>query len=127
MMSMLETLKNADSKREVTFIHAARNETLHAFAKEATEMTKNLETGSVYFGYEEPLNPDGDHQFTGYIERDFLADKVTKDTICYVCGPVPFLQNVVHMLTEIGIPSENIRYEFFGPAISLEKVIQATN
>ncbi len=36
-------------------------------------------------------------------------------------------QNVVHMLADLGVPTENIRYEFFGPAISLEKEKQAIN
>ncbi len=43
-------------------------------------------------GYEDPTNIDGDHHFTGYINKEFLVDKVTEDTICYVCGPVPFLK-----------------------------------
>ena len=38
MLSMIETLAKANSKRGVTFIHAARNEALHAFAAETKEM-----------------------------------------------------------------------------------------
>lgn len=127
MLSMIETLAKANSKREVTFIHAARNEALHAFAAETKEMVDKLEGGHAYYGYEDPTNIDGDHHFTGYINKEFLVDKVTEDTICYVCGPVPFLQNVVHMLADLGVPTENIRYEFFGPAISFEKEKQAVN
>lgn len=122
MMSMLETLVNNGSDREVTFIHSARNEGVHAFSKEASELTAKLQKGSCYYGYQEPVNPKGGHSFTGYITREFLADKISKDAICYVCGPVPFLKAVVTMLSDLGVSNENIRYEFFGPAIALEKV-----
>lgn len=65
-------------------------------------------------------NLEGRHHFTGYITESFLANTVTKETICYVGGPVPFLKNVVGMLDQLGVPAENIRFEFFGPAMSLE-------
>ncbi|MBS4179237.1 NO-inducible flavohemoprotein [Lederbergia citrea] len=121
MMSMLDALVNTNSNRKVTFIQSARNEALHAFAAEAMEMTEKLANGEIYYGYENPINAAGIHHFTGYISQEFLAEKVDKDTICYICGPVPFLKNVVNMLASLGIPETNIRYEFFGPAMALEK------
>ncbi len=121
MMSMLETLERAQSTRKITFIHSARNESVHAFASEAAEIVGELTNGVSYFGYEKPENIDGKHHFTGYINKEFLADKIKKDTVCYVCGPVPFLKNVLGMLYSLGIPENNIRYEFFGPAIQFEK------
>ncbi|VEF48896.1 oxidoreductase FAD-binding domain-containing protein [Bacillus freudenreichii] len=122
MMSMLETLVRNDSDRDVTFIHSARNEEVHAFGKDACELAGKLQRGSCYYGYQEPANPEGDHSFTGYITKEFLADKISKETICYVCGPVPFLKAVVTILGELGVAGENIRYEFFGPAMALERV-----
>ncbi len=122
MMSMLETLVKNNSNRHVTFIHSARNEGVHAFSKEACELAGKLHNGSCYYGYQDPVNKDGDHDFTGYITKEFLADKISKDTICYVCGPVPFLKAVVTILSDLGVSDENIRYEFFGPALELEKV-----
>jgi len=121
LMSMLETLVKEDTDREVTFIHSARNESVHAFNEDACQLASGLKNGSCYFGYQEPLNTEGGHHFTGYITKDFLADKLTQDTICYVCGPIPFLRSVVTMLKDLGIPEGNIRYEFFGPAMALEK------
>ncbi|MBS4209204.1 NO-inducible flavohemoprotein [Bacillus sp. FJAT-50079] len=124
MMSMMETLVNEASTRDITFIHAARDEKVHAFATKTMDMLEQLATGNVYFGYEKPLNDQGIHHFTGYITKEFLADKVSIDAICYVCGPVQFLRNVVNMLADIGIKEENIRFEFFGPAMQLEKQAQ---
>lgn len=121
MMSMLETLVANNSEREVTFIHSARHEDVHAFKNETGELIGNLKIGRHYFGYEAPLAQDSNHHFTGYITKEFIADKISTDTICYVCGPEPFMRSVVMMLAAIGVPEDNIRYEFFGPAISLEK------
>ncbi|RST58003.1 NO-inducible flavohemoprotein [Siminovitchia terrae] len=122
LMSMLEALVKNDSDRKVTFIHSARHEGVHAFNKEACELAGKLQHGSCHYGYQDPVNKDGEHDFSGYITKEFLADKISKDTICYVCGPVSFLKNVIRMLSDLGVPEENIRYEFFGPAIALEKV-----
>ncbi|MBS4175031.1 NO-inducible flavohemoprotein [Bacillus sp. FJAT-49736] len=119
MMSMLETLAIKGSRREVSYIHAARNEEFHAFKDAVVENINKLENGHVFFGYEKPLNKDGNHHFEGYITKAFLQNIVDANTVCYICGPVPFLTNIVKMLQEIGVKEENIRYEFFGPAMDL--------
>ncbi|KRG13017.1 dihydropteridine reductase [Virgibacillus soli] len=121
MMSMLDTLVQSDTDRAVTFIHSARNEEVHAFAKDAENLVKQLKKGTYYYGYEKPTNPEGDHHFIGYITEEFLKDKIANNTVCYVCGPVPFLKNIVQMLANIGVSKENIRYEFFGPAMEITK------
>lgn len=121
MMSMLDTLVQTNTAREVTFIHSARNEEIHAFAKEAANLVEQLNNGTYYYGYEKPMNVNGDHYFTGYLTEEFLQDKIAENTVCYVCGPVPFLKNVVNMLAHLGIPKENIRFEFFGPAMQIRK------
>ncbi|MBD8006659.1 NO-inducible flavohemoprotein [Bacillus norwichensis] len=122
LMSMFETLVKNDSDRKVTFIHSSRHEGLHAFNKETRELAGKLQHGSYYYGYQDPVEKDGKHDFTGYITKEFLVNKISTDTICYVCGPVAFLKNVVGMLSDLGVAQENIRYEFFGPALALEKV-----
>ncbi|MCM3024840.1 NO-inducible flavohemoprotein [Heyndrickxia ginsengihumi] len=119
MMTMLESLVNVDSKRDVTFIHSARNEEYHAFKEEQMKLCSQLENGHYYFGYEKPLDPNGDYAYTGYLNKEFLEKVIDSNTICYVCGPVPFLKGVVTSLAALGIPEENIRYEFFGPSMQL--------
>ena len=37
------------------------------------------------------------------------------DILCYVCGPSDFVENSAQFAVEIGIPSENVRTERFGP------------
>lgn len=121
MIGMLDALVQSNSKRKVTFIHSARHEEVHAFAEDTAKKVSELENGDYYFGYEKPFNPEGNHHFTGYITKEFLQDKIETNTVCYVCGPVPFLQAVVTILEDLGVSQENIRFEFFGPAIQLQK------
>lgn len=120
LVSMLETLAKHGSKRDIAFIHSARNEDVHAFRKDVNSMVEKLENGRFLYGYENPADQNGSYHFTGYLTKELLEKNITKDTICYVCGPVPFLKSVVQMLSDLGIPEANIRYEFFGPAMSLQ-------
>ena len=122
MMSMLETLVKSKTDRQVSFIHSARNENVHAFKNHAVELVEQLADGELVVGYEKPMQDEGLHQFTGYLTEEILAEKVNANTVCYVCGPVPFLQNVVKMLSKVGVKPEHIRYEFFGPSLALETV-----
>lgn len=120
MMSMLETLVKSKTDRQVSFIHSARNENVHAFKNHTVELVEQLADGELVVGYEKPMQDEGLHQFTGYLTEEILAEKVNANTVCYVCGPVPFLQNVVKMLSKVGVKPEHIRYEFFGPSLALE-------
>jgi nitric oxide dioxygenase len=35
--------------------------------------------------------------------------------VCYLCGPLPFMQAVRSALIERGVPPRDIQYEVFGP------------
>ncbi len=120
MMSMLETLTKQKSDRNISFIHSARHEEVHAFHADVISMIETLENGQLIYGYTNPVNPNGNHDYSGYLNKEILEKNLTKDTVCYVCGPVPFLKNIIPMLSELGIAENNIRFEFFGPAIELE-------
>lgn len=120
MMSMLETLARENSKREVTFIHAARNEKARAFSDEVDRYISQLKNGKSYIAYSSKENESTICDHLGHIDKEFLQRAVPKNSVCYVCGPVPFMKAVIQYLTAIGIPSKNIRYEFFGPAMQLE-------
>ena len=41
-----------------------------------------------------------------------ITDKSSK---VYICGPPGFITDSVRLLEEIGVPSENVLYEYFGP------------
>jgi|SRR5690625_3351236 len=120
MMSMLNTFVQEKSSRDITFIHSARNEKVHAFRDDVYKLTAQLENSRFIYGYSNPEATEGDQHFTGHITKEILQQYISKDTICYVCGPEPFLEHVIKILYALGLSKDNIRYEFFGPARELE-------
>ena len=44
--------------------------------------------------------------------RDFVSSVKTKDY--YVCGPSAFVNRILVLLSEMGIPQKNIRSELWG-------------
>ena len=55
---------------------------------------------------------DEDAQFTADNLKKIVADKSSK---VYVCGPPAFIMDSVKLMEEIGVASDNVLYEFFGP------------
>ncbi len=47
--------------------------------------------------------------------RDDLAPHVTPDTTAYVCGSAGFAEAASNMILELGVPTERVRVERFGP------------
>ncbi|RDI42251.1 NO-inducible flavohemoprotein [Falsibacillus pallidus] len=117
MISMLKTLADQKAENTITFIQAARNNQMHAFLDEVNEACDKLDNATAYFGYD--ADSSAGH-FQGYIEKSFLRQAVpSSDSICYVCGPARFMESIIRQLKEIGIQEDRIRYEFFGPAMTL--------
>ncbi|NLP49675.1 NO-inducible flavohemoprotein [Bacillus sp. RO1] len=125
LLSMLKTIAKEQPSRPTTFIHASRNGSVHAFKDEVRETIDLMENGKKLFVYENPLEEDirlGAFHEQGYItEKMFKAMNIDKDTLYYVCGPVPFMKFIISMLGKLGVAEENIKYEFFGPFIDMKK------
>jgi nitric oxide dioxygenase len=109
------------SGREVYFIHAVINGQHHAFKRDVEKLAASHDTLRISYCYEKPNANDNPH-FTGHINRALLADLLPADRNCdvYLLGPKGFMQTGYGALKELGVPVENIRYEFFGPLESLE-------
>ncbi|MBU8877733.1 NO-inducible flavohemoprotein [Bacillus sp. FJAT-29790] len=123
MLSMLHHL--ADKKQKTVFIHAAINGSVHAFSEEVKQIEANNEYINSFICYEKPTELDKEgkcYDKEGYITADWLKQVVNnKDSIVYMCGPVVFMQVMYEALIEAGFQKENIRYEFFGPAMDLNE------
>lgn len=123
MLSMLNQL--ADTKQQTIFVHAAINGNLHAFSDEVKQIESNNEYITSYVCYEKPTALDKEakkYNKEGFITGDWLKSIVSdKEAIVYMCGPVVFMQAMYEALIEAGFKKENIRYEFFGPAMELKE------
>lgn len=112
MFSMYETLANTSPERQVAFLHSARSRKHQAFDDRLTKINAELPSSTYKVLYSE----EGDGMFT----PQFLAENVIEGSDIYVCGPVGFMQFVLSELNKMGIPTEKVHYEFFGPTVALE-------
>jgi ferredoxin-NADP reductase/MOSC domain-containing protein YiiM len=123
MLAMLEELVRAGTRREVHFVHGARSSRELAFGREVRALvaTSPRVHSHLLFSRPQPHDQLGrDYDRAGRLTVDVLEDLVPGlDGDFYVCGPVPFMADVVSGLLAVGVPEEQVRHEFFGTAASL--------
>lgn len=115
MLSMLDKLAEEKSTRDISFLHAAQNEKVHAFHEDVKELIGSLDNAKYVYGYSDPVNKDGEQTFNGFVNKEILQQVAQENTTFYVVGPVGFMEHVANLLTEMNVPVENIKYELFGP------------
>ncbi len=117
-LAMLEAA--AATGRPVHFIHCARHAGVHAFGKWVDDMRARYPQIQRYFCYSEPREGD-EADAVGFLNRQTLEAwlPAERDIDAYFLGPKPFMAQVKSSLAALGIPGEQCRYEFFGPASSL--------
>ena len=106
----LNSMLQATTDQEVTFIQCARNENVVTF-KDAIKQKLQTMPNANY----EVLYSDKEQ----YINADIIKNTIPQDAEVYVCGPVPFMASAVQLLKEQGFTEDRIHYEFFGPALQL--------
>lgn len=114
MMSMFETVSTSTPERPTVFLHGARNRNQHAFDEDIKSFVNRMENASYSTVYSDEEN--------GFITRAMLEEHVDPAGDAYVCGPVPFMVNMIRELRNIGMDDSRIHYEFFGPAMDLEEL-----
>lgn len=122
MVSMLNDIAKKQPKRPVTFIHAAKSADVHAFKQEVEETLNKLLNGSQYFYYDLVDTDLEETIFEGRIDLNKFKNEIAdKDNSFYICGPAPFMKNMIDQLESLGVSEEAICYEFFGPSINLKE------
>lgn len=123
MVSMLNTLAQEQTERNITFIHAAIDSTFHAFRDHVKNLAAELDHIKSYVVYENPTLEDeekGLYHKKGYIDLNWLKGlNLDSNADYYFCGPLPFMKAVYHCLRDLGIHEQQIHFEFFGPAAEL--------
>lgn len=110
-----------ESGREVHFLHGALNSESHAFRDLIAELGQHYSNLSSHVCYSEPLPQDSDMP-RGFFDRERLQSLIPGLQGCdvYFLGPKAFMQSCYRALTELKLPAEQIRYEFFGPLEELQ-------
>jgi nitric oxide dioxygenase len=121
LISMYKHL-SAKTDRKVTMVQCALNASVRAFETEIQE-GKREGVESILL-YDQPLETmvlGKDYDQEGYLDLATLsAIPNLKESAVYFCGPKPFMSNTVSLLNTLGVATENVHYEFFGPAEELE-------
>ena len=54
------------------------------------------------------------HKFNAEFIESEIEDK---SCTVYICGPPSFISDSLNIVEQIGVPTENVFYEYFGPMI----------
>jgi nitric oxide dioxygenase len=118
-LAMLEAA--LQTPREVHFIHCARNGAVHAFRDWVDGLAERHPQLKRFYCYAE-LDGGAAADAVGLLSEDLLAEWLPhgRDVDAYFLGPKGFMTAVKRQLKGLGVPEQQSRYEFFGPAAALE-------
>jgi ferredoxin-NADP reductase/MOSC domain-containing protein YiiM/ferredoxin len=129
-LAMLHALADQHSRREIWWLHGARNSRDHAFAAEARALLASLPNARASIFYSQPADGDlegRDFDHAGRLSAAALAElEIPREAEAYVCGPAAFMQEISAGLASLGLDASRIRSEPFGPAAGLTPGIAAT-
>ncbi len=114
--SILRSLVDGASKREVLVLHAESTLESWALREQMREDVALLETAELELWLETPS--DGAHN--GFMSLENVA--IPENASVYLCGPLPFMRSLRAQALESGVPAERIHYEIFGPDLWLASV-----
>ncbi|MCQ4238396.1 NO-inducible flavohemoprotein [Stutzerimonas stutzeri] len=110
------------TSRPVHFIHCARNAGVHAFRRAVDAFAERHTQLQRFYCYEEHDGSADAPDAIGRLTEQQLADWLpqSRDVDAYFLGPKPFMAAVRRQRKAIGVPEQQTRYEFFGPASALD-------
>ncbi|MCW2269779.1 Flavohemoprotein [compost metagenome] len=111
-----------ESGRLVHFIHCARNGAVHAFRDWVDELAARHPQVKRFYCYAEDDGVSEPADAVGLLSADQLAEWLPqeRDLDAYFLGPKGFMATIKRHLKGLGVPEQQSRYEFFGPASALE-------
>lgn len=118
MQAMLNTLSQ-QGKEDVSYLYACNTYQQHTFLDETASLIAMNEAGGkrwqqhVWY-----LNGDEAKVHLGQMDLS-LVELPLNDGDFYLCGPLGFMESIVKQLMALGVSSERIHYEVFGPHAEL--------
>ncbi|WP_395027366.1 NO-inducible flavohemoprotein [Comamonas odontotermitis] len=108
------------AQRPVTFIHCARDRSVHAFRERIDQLAAEHPQLTRYYCYDRAV-PEDAVDAEGYLTEQRLGEwlPASRDADVYFLGPRPFMRVLKRSLHSLGVPDKQVRYEFFGPAEAL--------
>ncbi len=119
-LAMLEAA--LETERPVHFIHCVRNGGVHAFRDWVDGLAARHPQLKRFYCYAEDdgVSPAADK--VGMLSLEQLGEWLPeqRDVDAYFLGPKGFMDAIKRHLKALGVPEQQSRYEFFGPASALE-------
>ena len=116
VLSMLHALAAARSKRQVLWLHAARDRQHHPFVDEVRGLLLALAHGRSYVCYSKPGSSDRigeDFDAAGHLSRAVFDEvRLPRDADVYLCGPTRFMAEIKESLASF-VPPARIHVEIF--------------
>ncbi|MFI8743073.1 NO-inducible flavohemoprotein [Stutzerimonas zhaodongensis] len=119
-LAMLEAA--IGTRRPIHFIHCARNAEAHAFRETIDQLAEQHGQLKRYYCYDEHSGEEQQPDAIGLLTEARLDAwlPAERDLDAYFLGPKPFMAAVRRQLHALGVPAQQARHEFFGPASALE-------
>jgi ferredoxin-NADP reductase/MOSC domain-containing protein YiiM/ferredoxin len=130
VLAMLHALATEHTQREIWWLHGARSGRHQSFAAEVRALLAPLPNVHAQVCYSRP-GPDDlegrDFDSAGRLTPALLVEfALPRDAEAYLCGPIPFMEEISAGLAAMGIDGSRIHTEPFGPAPGLTPGIAAT-
>jgi ferredoxin-NADP reductase/MOSC domain-containing protein YiiM len=117
VLAMLHALADARSKRQILWLHMARDRQHHPFAAEVRGLLHALGQSRSYVCFSRPGSRDKageDFDRAGRLSRSVLDTiGLPRAADVYLCGPTRFMADMKEALAILGVPAEQIHVEIF--------------
>jgi nitric oxide dioxygenase len=113
MQAILESLAEQRSEAEVHYLHACENHEQHSFKKRVKQLATKLNL-IHHTWYNQDHDPE-ESVHHGLMDLSTITTLPLEDGDFYLCGPVGFMQFAKQQLQNLGVDSDRIHYEVFGP------------
>ncbi|MFT5789823.1 MAG: nitric oxide dioxygenase [Shewanella sp.] len=123
MQSMLEMLAAKSFAKPVFYLHACEGVEQHSFNQRVETLGRSLDL--QHHTWYRDIAKSNDVADVSNIHQGFMNFASVRDSLpiddgdYYLCGPVAFMQFAKQQLLELGVKSDRIHYEVFGPHASL--------
>ena len=131
VMAMLHALAAEASRRDIWWLHGARNRAEEPFAEESRSLLATLARGHRHVCYSQAgsaRSPGRDYQTAGRLSASVLAGLgLPRDADAYLCGPAAFMAEMSSALVDLRVDRARVHTEIFGAAPSSTPGIAAAN
>jgi ferredoxin-NADP reductase/MOSC domain-containing protein YiiM len=123
VLAMLHALAAEGSRRQILWLHGARDRQHHPFAAEVRRLLRALANGRSYVCYSKPGandEPVEDFDAVGHLSRSSFEEVgVPREAEVYLCGPTRFMAEMEEALTAFGVSRQRIHVEIFNGGESM--------